>query len=60
MNECELYFLDSETAYEAFAMRADGNSLIINLKKAVAYDELEKQGLIEMGYWRRKTRLKTV
>jgi hypothetical protein len=60
MNECEVYFRDSETAYEAFAMKADGNSLISSLKKAVAYDELEEQGFVERGYWRRKSRYKGV
>jgi hypothetical protein len=60
MNERELHFRDSTTAYEAFAMRADGKSLINGLKKAIAYDELEEQGLIERGYWRRKSRYKGV
>jgi hypothetical protein len=58
MNGCELYFCDNEMAYEAFAMRADGKALITRLKKAIAYDELEKDGVIERGYWRRKSRFK--
>ena len=60
MNECELHFLDSETAYEAFTMRADGRVLINRLKKAIAYDELERDGLIEHGYWRKKSKYKSV
>ena len=50
MDECELYFLDSETAYEALVMPADGQALINKMKKAIAYEELEKQGLIEHRY----------
>jgi hypothetical protein len=60
MNECEGYFQDSETAYEAFTMSADGQALVNRLKKAIAYEELEKQGLIERGYWRMKSRYKGV
>jgi 2-phospho-L-lactate guanylyltransferase (CobY/MobA/RfbA family) len=56
MNECEIFFRDSETAYDAFSMRADGKSLVNRLKMAIAYEELEKQGIIERGYWRRKSR----
>jgi len=56
MNLCEIYFLDSETAYELFMMTADGDILVNRLKKALAYEELEKQGEIERGYWRRKSR----
>lgn len=59
MNECELYFTDSEMAYEAFSMSADGKALINRLKKAIAYDELEKQGVIERGYWRKASKYKT-
>ncbi len=56
MNECELFFKDSTTAYELFSMKADGKALISRLKKAAAYDELEKQGVIERGYWRKKSK----
>ena len=58
MNECEGYFCDSEMAYEAFSMSADGKVLVTKLKKAIAYDQLEKEKLFEFGYWRRKSRFK--
>jgi hypothetical protein len=32
-------------------MRSDGKTLIGQLRKAKAYDKLEKLGLIERGYW---------
>lgn len=60
MNECELYFLDSQTAYEAFSMKSDGQTLVNKLKKSVAYEELEEEGLIEHGYWRTKSEYKDV
>ncbi|MHB8192955.1 MAG: AbiU2 domain-containing protein [Bellilinea sp.] len=53
MNDLELFFLNSETAYEAFAMRSNGKTIITMLKKSLAYDKLERQGVIEIGYWKR-------
>lgn len=58
MNQCELYFNHSEMAYEAFSMSADGKALINRLKQAMAYEELEKQEIIERGYWRIKSKYK--
>ena len=51
MNECEYYFLNSETGYDYFSMPTGARQLITQLQKAKAYDELEKAGLIERGYW---------
>ncbi len=55
MNECELYFLGTTTEYEGYAIGTGGRSLTTKLKKAVAYDELEAQGLIEKDYWKEKS-----
>jgi hypothetical protein len=60
MNEYEGYFLNSDTAYDyCLSIQADGKALINKLKKAYAYEELEKLGLIERGYWHRKSKYKT-
>lgn len=53
MNDLEIYFLDSETAYEAFSMRADGRTIINIIKKSLAYDSLEDLGVVERGYWKK-------
>lgn len=46
INEFEVYFTESETAYEQSIMTADGNSLIFALKKAVEYDMLVRERII--------------
>lgn len=52
MNTFELYFTNSQTAYEHFSMKEDGRTLVAKLLKAKAYEELEGCGVIEHGYWR--------
>ena len=57
MNAVQGYFADSETGYEHFVMKADAESLVVSLKKAVEYDDAVDEGLIsrkrlrESRYW---------
>jgi len=46
INEFEVHFTESQTAYEYFILTAAGDALIVALKKAVEYDALVREGII--------------
>ena len=46
MNEFEMYFSESSTAYEHFSMNSDGEALIWQLKRAADYRDGVKEGTI--------------
>ena len=52
LNLIDSHFWDSTLAYEHFSSSGDAESLINSLKKSEAYNILEKENLIEHGYWR--------
>ncbi len=54
MNEIEFYFFDKQTLYEEFItdFKDDGNSLLLRLKKSLAYDDLVKQQKITYDLWK--------
>ncbi|EJL7002277.1 hypothetical protein O1B18_003515 [Vibrio cholerae] len=53
MNEVESYFFDSETCYDEgmTSYSCDGRALVMYLQKALAYQQLEDDGLVEEMYW---------
>ncbi len=53
MNTVQVYFTDSETGYEHFAIKADAESLVASLKKAVDYDNAVEEGIISRGRLRK-------
>jgi hypothetical protein len=46
MNEFEIYFSESSTAYEYFSMNSDGEALIWQLKRAADYRDGVNEGAI--------------
>lgn len=53
MNTIEIYFFNNETMYREFItdLKEDGVALLINLSKALAYDDLVKQQKIPIRLW---------
>ena len=54
LNKIELHYFDSTTRYDMtiLPLNNDGRALLIWLQKALAYEKLEDEGLIERGFWR--------
>lgn len=54
LNKIEYHYFDSTTRYDMtiLPLANDGRALLIWLQKALAYEKLEDDGLIEYGYWR--------
>jgi len=55
LNEIELYFFDGESMYDEIIgfIGDDGTSLLINMAKAIAYDELVNQKIITENLWQK-------
>ncbi len=55
LNKIELAYLNRTTAYELIILplNNDGRSLLIRLQKSLAYDQLEDEGVVENGKWRK-------
>ena len=53
MNKIDRHFNGSTTGYEQSIMPygSDGRALLIWLQKGLAYEQLEKEGVIERGRW---------
>ena len=54
LNTIELHYFDSTTRYDMtiLPLTNDGRALLIWLQKALAYEKLEDDGVIERGFWR--------
>lgn len=52
MNVFQVFFTDSEMAYDHFVTDSGGDALIFALREAVAYEKLERNGKIPEDYLR--------
>ena len=54
LNKIELHYFDSTTRYDMtiLPLKNDGRALLICLQKALAYEKLEDEGVIERNFWR--------
>jgi hypothetical protein len=55
MNKVEFHFNDSQTLYEEIIipLTNDGRSILIWLQKGLMYEQLEDEGVVERGKWRK-------
>jgi|SRR3989339_1566052 len=51
MNTIQRHYMDSETGYDLFFMRSDGEALISILKFGLRYLEMEREGTISWDEW---------